>query len=144
MRLPVLMSRQTIDDENRLFPGRCPPYWSPVAPSTGIYTYPSCSSTVNGAQAPVCPVYMFEPFSHVSSPNSPLRGIVWKLHSFLPVRTSKAIMSAFGNFIDFTTRAFSSEVGMMATLPNTKGGEVFIKWPMDGLKFASFSTCSVR
>src|SRR5215510_11310857 len=35
MRFPVLMSRQTIDDENRLFPGRCPPYWSPV----GLYRY---------------------------------------------------------------------------------------------------------
>ena len=55
-----------------------------------------------------------------------------------------AIKSAFGNFIDFGLRAFSNAVGMIATLPNTNGGDVFIKCPMEGLKFASFSTCSVR
>src|SRR5687768_10491624 len=96
-----------------------------------MYAYPSCSSTVNGAQAPVWPVKMFDPLAHVSSPVSPLRGTVWKLHSFLPVRTSKAIRSAFGNFIDFGLRAFSSAVGMRATLPNIRGGEVFIRWPID-------------
>ena len=30
------------------------------------------------------------------------------------------------------------------TLSHLIGGEVFIKWAMDGLKFESFSTCSVR
>src|SRR5213593_4946272 len=91
------MSRHTSDDEKRLLPGRWPPYWSPVAPSTGRYKYPKSSSTENGAHAPVLPVYTFELFCHVSAPNSPGRGIVWKVQTFFPVRTSKAMMSALGN-----------------------------------------------
>ena len=34
------------------------------------------------------PVYDHESFSHVSLPNSPGDGIVWKIQSRLPVRTS--------------------------------------------------------
>ena len=33
---------------------------------------------------------------------------------------------------------------MTATLPKTSGGEVFIRWPIAGSKFASFSTSFVR
>ena len=34
------------------------------------------------------PVYAHESFSHVSLPNSPGWGMVWNVHSRLPVRTS--------------------------------------------------------
>ena len=40
------------------------------------------------AQTPALPVYDHESFSQVSLPNSPASGIVWKIHSRLPVRAS--------------------------------------------------------
>ena len=43
---------------------------------------------VIGAQLPALPVYDHESFSQVSLPNSPGCGMVWKIHSRLPVRTS--------------------------------------------------------
>src|SRR3989442_15560757 len=138
------MSRHTSDDEKRLLPGRWPPYWSPVAPSTGRYKYPSSSSTENGAHAPVLPVYVFELFCQLSAPNSPGRGIVWNVQTFLPVRTSKAMMSPLGNFIDFGTRPFSRDVGITMMSRDTNGGDVFIKWPISVLKLASGSSCFVK
>ena len=44
---------------------------------------------------PALPVYLHESFSHVSLPNSPSIGMVWKIQSRLPVRTSKPRMKPF-------------------------------------------------
>ena len=49
----------------------------------------SSVSTVIWVQTPVLPVYSQEPSSHVSFPNSPGCGMVWKIHLRSPVRASK-------------------------------------------------------
>src|SRR5204863_6347191 len=105
---------------------------------------PSSSSTENGAQAPVFPEKTLELLPQVSAPNSPGRGIVWNTQTFFPVRASNAMMSPLGYFWDFGTRPFSSDVGMTTMLPETKGGDVFMRCPTNGLKLASFSTSFVR
>src|ERR671936_316774 len=97
---------------------------------------PSSSSTENGAHAPVCPENTLELLAQVSAPNSPGRGIVWNTQIFFPVRASNAMMSPFGYFWDFGKRPFSSDVGITTTLPETSGGDVFIRRPTSGLKFA--------
>ncbi len=60
---------------------------------------------------------MFELFSHVSAPNSPGRGMVWKTQTRFPVLTSNAMMSPLGYFCDLGSRPFSSDVGTMMMLP---------------------------
>src|SRR6202049_387008 len=74
----------------RLFPGRCPPYWSEVGSSTGRYTRPRSSSTEIWVHTPVLPLTAHESPSHVSLPNSPGRGIVLNVQSTFPVRASNA------------------------------------------------------
>src|SRR5438034_11188935 len=90
MRLPVSASTHTMLSENRLSPRRWPPYQSFVALVRGRYTYPSSSSALNNDQRLALPAYFHESSSHVSTPHSPSRGITWKVHRSVPVRTSNA------------------------------------------------------
>ena len=55
----------------------------------------SSSSIAICPHTPALPVYLHESFSHVSLPNSPSAGMVWKIHRRLPVRTSKPRMKPF-------------------------------------------------
>ena len=60
--------------------------------------------------------------------------MVWNVRSFFASAHVKGHDVPFGNRIDFGTRPFSSDVGTMAMLPEMSGGEVFIRWPIAGLK----------
>ena len=55
----------------------------------------SSSSIAICPHTPALPVYFHESFSHVSLPNSPSPGIVWKIQRRLPVRTSNPRMKPF-------------------------------------------------
>src|SRR5919204_16876 len=60
-----------------------------VGCATALIVRPSTvMSTEICAHTPVLPVYDHESRSHVSLPNSPGSGMVWKIHRRLPVRTS--------------------------------------------------------
>src|SRR5690348_7852491 len=77
-----------------------------------------------GAHTPVLPVYSHDPSFQVSLPNSPARGIVWKVHRRLPVRTSKPRISA-GTFVfDVGDVPFLSAAPTMRTSLTMIGGDV--------------------
>ena len=74
----------------RFFPG----YADPVAANT----IPSCASTASPAHAFTPPEILYASFGHVSYPNSPGCGIVWKVHTCFPVCALNARISPGGSF----------------------------------------------
>src|SRR5665213_3011399 len=78
---------------NRPLPGRWPPYSSPVGSSTGMNAIPKSGSTLICPHTPAFPVVSAESFSQVSCPNSPGRGIVWKIQTLARANVEPAHVS---------------------------------------------------
>src|SRR4051812_5116175 len=91
---------------------------------------------------PVLPVYDQESFSHVSLPNSPGCGMLWKIQSRLPVRTSKPRTYPFTFSFVFGTPPERCAAPTTTTLLPTTGGALIPIEPVSGS--TTWSSCVLR
>src|SRR5947209_2671955 len=94
-----------------------------VGDSTGRYTRPASGSTVICVQTPVLPVYSQDPFSQVSLPNSPGKGMVLKRQICLPVLASNARTRPFALVLKRYPRPSAIEDPTITTSLTTVGVE---------------------
>src|SRR4051812_29627570 len=124
LRTPVFASRHTSDSANRFAPGRRPPKKSLLGVLTGRYTRPRAASSDIGAHPLVWPVNFHDRSCHVSFPTSPACGIVWNVHTCLPVRASNARTSPGGSFL--YTRRSPTPLPRITRSLYTIGGDVLV------------------
>ncbi len=87
----------------------------------GRYSNPSSGSALMIVHTVTLPAYSLAPSCHVSLPNSPFDGIVWKVQRTWPVRASKARIHP--GICSLVLMSDEIAAGVITRSPTTIGGD---------------------